>query len=180
MSAVLLERLRVGDPTALDEIALRHQRRLQAIACTVVRCPQTAEEVVQDVLFRLWTQRTALGIRGQLDHYLGRAVRNRALDRVRRHRLEARWLERQLHQVDAPRAEEPDAAADAEWDPALREALEALPPRRRDAMMLRWCEGLSYGEIARRLDVSVKTVENQIGRGLRSLREAMGVAPVRG
>jgi RNA polymerase sigma-70 factor (ECF subfamily) len=56
-------------------------------------------------------------------------------------------------------------------------ALETLPERRRAILLLRLREGLSYEEIARRLGISIKTVENQIGRGLKTLRTVLQVSP---
>ena len=73
----------------------------------------------------------------------------------------------------------PRSGAD-EWDHTVLDAVAALPPKRREAILLRWRDGLSHREIARALGVSVKTVENQIGRGLKTLREALDRSRARG
>jgi RNA polymerase sigma-70 factor (ECF subfamily) len=104
-------------------------------------------------------------------------VRNRALDHLKRRRIESRWLEQELIEVEWAHtqrlADRTDGVVIEEWGAAVREALQRLPERRRQAVLLRWRDGLSYEEIARSLHVSVKTVENQIGRGLKTLREAL-------
>jgi RNA polymerase sigma-70 factor (ECF subfamily) len=173
------ERLRAGDGAAFDELAEQHGQRLRAVARHVVGCSETAAEVVQDVLFRLWKDRESLVIREHVGGYLARAVRNRALDQVKRQRVESRWREQELLEVERDHvARLTHGAHDGSqvdgWDRAVREALDQLPARRREAVLLRWRDGLSYDEIARRLEISVKTVENQIGRALKTLRETLG------
>jgi RNA polymerase sigma-70 factor (ECF subfamily) len=56
----------------------------------------------------------------------------------------------------------------------LEAAMAALPPRLAQVMVMRWSGGLSYAEIANTLGISVKGVENQLGRGLKALRAALG------
>ena len=170
----MVKRLRAGERSAFDEIAALHGQALRATARRLLGCPETAAEVVQDVLFRLWRDREELTVREHLAGYLRRAVRNRALDQIKRRRIESRWLERETmelarHQT-AP--EGSDHADDREH--AIARALEELPPKRRQAVILRWRDGLSYQEIADRLAISVKTVENQLGRALKTLRAAVG------
>ncbi|MEO8450862.1 MAG: RNA polymerase sigma-70 factor [Gemmatimonadota bacterium] len=175
------ERLRAGDGAAFDELAEQHGQRLHAVARNVVGCSETAAEVVQDVLFRLWRDRESLIIREHVAGYLARAVRNRALDQVKRQRVESRWREQELREVERDQVERVsrgahDGVPAEAWDHAIHEALDQLPARRREAVLLRWRDGLSYDEIARRLQISVKTVENQIGRGLKALRATLGGA----
>jgi RNA polymerase sigma-70 factor (ECF subfamily) len=174
----LIGRLRAGERAAFNEIAERHGCALRATARRVVKCPETAAEVVQEVLFRLWRDREALAIREHLGAYLSRAVRNRALDHLKRQRVESRWRERMLLEATREHASRlteasSEEALDAPWDGAVQRALERLPSKRRQAILLRWRDGLSYQEIAAALGVSAKTVENQIGRGLKSLRAAL-------
>lgn len=174
----LLQRLQDSDRTAFDEIVRSHDTRLRAVAHRVVGCPDTAAEVVQDVFFRLWRDRETIEIRDHLGGYLARAVRNRALDRQKRLRLEYRWLEREV--MERERAEVERIAGSVSDSPnpdrgtQLMQALDQLPERRREIMLLRWRDGLSYAEIASRLDLSAKTVENQISRGLKTLRAMLG------
>lgn len=174
----MLQRLQDSDRTAFDEIVRSHDARLRAVAHRVVGCPDTAAEVVQDVFFRLWRDRETIEIRDHLGGYLARAVRNRALDRQKRLRLEYRWLERELIEVERAEVERvagsiTDSAA-SDRSVLVAQALDQLPSRRREIMLLRWRDGLSYNEIASRLGLSAKTVENQISRGLKTLREALG------
>jgi len=170
--ASVVARLRSGDHHAFDELAREHRADLEAVARRVIRCSEIAADIVQDVLYRLWRDRERLMIEGPLRPYLRRAVRNRALDQVKRHRVESKWREREL--VEQADALSPARDDGPDWDQAIVQALGELPAKRRQAILLRWAHDLSYQEIATRLGVSVKTIENQIGRGLKTLRAALG------
>jgi RNA polymerase sigma-70 factor (ECF subfamily) len=170
-TASVLARLRSGDHRAFDELARDHRADLEAVARRVIRCSEIAADIVQDVLYRLWRDRERLVIEGPLHPYLRRAVRNRALDQVKRHRVESKWRAREL--IERTGAVSPAREDTGDWDQAIVKALGELPARRRQAILLRWCHDLSYQEIATRLGVSVKTIENQIGRGLKTLRIAL-------
>jgi RNA polymerase sigma-19 factor, ECF subfamily len=174
-----LVRLRSGDRIAFDQIAKEHGAGLEAVARRVLRCSENAAEVVQDVLFRLWRDRERLAIEGPIGPYLRRAVRNRALDQLKRRRVESRWREREVLEQTGSVGRPADQDHSADWDRAVLSALGDLPVKRRQAILLRWCHDLSYQEIADRLCVSVKTIENQIGRGLKSLRTALGARRVK-
>jgi RNA polymerase sigma-70 factor (ECF subfamily) len=177
--APVLRQLGLSDPSAFDEISRRHGTRLKTVAERVVRCSETAAEVVQDVLLRVWRDRASIEIRGHLGGYLARAVRNRALDLHKRHRLESRWLERETaavgqverERIQAPLLGAPEDREDREERLAL--AVDRLPGKRREVILLRWRDDLSYADIARRLGISAKTVETQINRGLRALRASL-------
>jgi RNA polymerase sigma-70 factor (ECF subfamily) len=164
---------------ALAALAREHSARLRSIAERVLGCRETAAEVVQDVFLRLWQNRASVSIKGSVGGYLARAVKNRALDLAKRRRIESRWLERETADVQHAECDRVLAEArpgDGPDDRARRLglALERLPARQREVMLLRWRDDLAYAEIARRLGVSAKTVENQVGRGLKALRATLG------
>ena len=111
---------------------------------------------------------------GRLDGYLHSAVRNGAYDRLQHAALVHRW--RHGAQADAVGLARAAASAEeaiqaSEVAAAVERALAELPEKRRAVCMLRWVEGLTYAEIAARLGITEKTVETQIARGLRFLRE---------
>jgi RNA polymerase sigma-70 factor (ECF subfamily) len=131
-----------------------------------------AEEVVQDVLLELWRRRSSLVIESTLRAYLHRATRNRALNVVRHEKVTLRM---------APIAADDPAVApvgiggvvEGEIDQALHEAIAHLPARCREVFELSRVQGLRYAEIAETLGISIKTVEAQMGKALRILRERM-------
>ena len=144
---------------------------LCAYAYRYVRSRETAEEVVQDVLFRVWCRRDRM-TEVELIPYIYRSVANGAISRVRAERtMHTRdlQLEREPAQSEGPDQE--PAAGDLELE--ARRAIEALPERTRLVFLLSRDAGLTYVAIAERLGISPKTVENQIVRALRLLRAAL-------
>jgi RNA polymerase sigma-70 factor (ECF subfamily) len=136
-----------------------------------------AEDLVQDVFAKLWAGRARWKEPANVRAYLFAAVRNRMLDARRRDRVERDWVARQ------DSAEIVDAASGSEIVDEFEEdarrlelAWASLPERCRLIMHLRWRAQLSHREIADVAGVSVKAVENQLARGLRLLRRALGVS----
>lgn len=171
--ADVLGRLKAGKQDAFESVFKSYYPQLVGIAESMLRERAAAEDVVQDVMVELWRRRENIDVETSLRAYLFRAVRNRALNQLR-------------HQKVAPRAD-PDAAervsgkstdgdfATREINQALRRAVAGLPDRCRDVFELSRIQGLSYAEIARVLEISVKTVEAQMGKALRVLREELAV-----
>ena len=168
----LLAGIRQGDEDAFDAIFRAHYPPLVGVAERMLRSRAIAEEIVQDVMLELWRRRESLPIEDSLRAYLFRATRNRALNHVRHGRVER---EGQPHAAGAT-AEPPTAPStlvEEEIDTALREALGDLPDRCREVFELSRVHGLRYAEIAATLGISVKTVEAQMGKALRILRERL-------
>ncbi|HEX6536180.1 MAG TPA: RNA polymerase sigma-70 factor [Gemmatimonadaceae bacterium] len=172
----LIARIRAGDESAFERLFHRYYRELCVFASRIDRAGGAAEEIVQEVFFRIWTRREQLLPVESLSGYLYAAVRNVALNRLARAKTEDRWrASSQLDALDA-RAEAPAADADireTEMSIAIHRAIGQLPPRCREAFLLRRQRQLSYAEIAQVMGTSPKTVEIQIGKALRLLRQSL-------
>lgn len=137
----------------------------------IVFAPDVAEELVQDVFFKVWNKREQLAEIDVLRTYLLRAARNTALNHLRRQRLEQAHEEREAAKGEPVSTEATDdSASTGELTAAVNAAIDRLPPRCREVFLLSRDAGLTYGEIARELDISIKTVETQMGRALKTLR----------
>jgi len=168
----LLDLLRSGDQGAFQQIFRSHYTRLVGLAGAMLRDTAAGEEIVQDVMLELWRRRETLVIETTLQAYLFRATRNRALNVLRHARVAQRAEPLMRAESPAP-ARADDAVAEAEIQRALAAAVAALPDRCRETFELSRVHGLSYAEIARVMDISVKTVEAQMGKALRLLRERL-------
>ena len=165
----LLEHLRQGDEAAFDAIFRAWYPSLVRSAESVVRSRAVAEEVVQDVMLELWRRRESLAQESSAQAYLFRSTRNRALNHIRHERVEQK-SEPELMQRTEISASAPSHLVEEEIEAALKVAVAELPERCREVFELSRTHGLKYAEIATTLGISVKTVEAQMGKALRSLR----------
>ncbi len=168
----LLDRLRLGDHGAFEAIFRAYYAPLVGLAERMLRRRETAEEIVQDVLLEVWRRRETLVIEDSPRAYLYRATRNRALNAIRHDQM----VERSAHLVRDEAIQPPSAGSDVamkELDTAVREAVASLPDRCREVFELSRGAGLRYAEIASVMGISVKTVEAQMGKALRVLRERL-------
>lgn len=168
----LLERLRQGDETAFDAIFRAWYPSLVRAAESIVQSRAVAEEVVQDVMLELWRRRESLARDSSPQAYLFQSTRNRALNHVRHERVERRG-EPEAVGLAAVNASAPAQLVEEEIEVALRSAVSELPARCREVFELSRTHGLKYAEIATVLGISVKTVEAQMGKALRTLREKL-------
>jgi RNA polymerase sigma-70 factor (ECF subfamily) len=168
----LLERLRKGDTTAFDAIFRTWYGPLVGTAERMLRDRAVAEELVQDVLLELWRRRESLAAEGSPQAYLFQATRNRVLNHLRHLKIEQRSEpELQGDSASAPRADA--EVTQEELSVAVQDAVRSLPDRCREVFELSRVHGLKYAEIATQLGISVKTVEAQMGKALRTLRERL-------
>ena len=166
---------RADAETAFVAMVEAHYARLGAFATRLVGSRATAEDVLHEVLLRIWRRRESFSFQDPLA-YLYQAVRHEADSW---HRRQTRELRRTVGQ------ELGEAQADLRADPAgsleaddlarmVDRTVASLPPRRREIFRMQREQGLSYAEIASLLGISVKTVEIQIGYALRAIRQRLG------
>src|SRR5882672_11790750 len=166
---VWADRIRAGDTDAFEALYRRYWERLYAFAYRYLRSKEDAEEIVQEVFFRIWRGREHWVPAGAVRNYLYLAVRNSARDRLERAAVARR---RRISQREPAVEAQPDLEA-ADLVAAVERALTELPAKRAEVCKLRLVGELSYAQIAQRLGISEKTVETQLARGLKFLRERL-------
>ena len=173
----LVERIRQGDRRAFERGFRRHYEALCRFARGYVDRLSVAEDLVQEVFLDVWTERRRLkDVERSLKAYLYGMTRHRALKHLRRERVRTEGAARGDLRRAVPAAV-PDEADDAlhheELERRAQQAIDALPERRRQIFLLSRRHEMTYAEIAEALDISVKTVETQMSRALRFLRERL-------
>jgi RNA polymerase sigma-19 factor, ECF subfamily len=168
----LLDRLKKGDTAAFDTIFRTWYGPLVGTAERMLRDRAVAEELVQDVMLELWRRRETLTPDGSAQAYLFQATRNRVLNHLRHLRIEQR-SEPDVRGESSATPQADAVLAQQELDVAVQEAVRSLPDRCREVFELSRVHGLKYAEIANALGISVKTVEAQMGKALRTLRERL-------
>ncbi len=145
--------------------------KLCAYANLFLNDPDAAEDVVQEVFFKLWKNREELEIQTNLKSYLFRAVRNGCMNLIEH--IQVRDSYKVVNEEDIKDAESRyiDEAIVSELEEKIRETIEQLPTERRKIFIMSRFDGLKYREIADQLGISVKTVENQMYQALKFLRD---------
>lgn len=142
-------------------------------ASSIVHDHKMAQDVVQDVFAKLWDKRESISITSGEKSYLFSAVKNRSLEMLRKKKLES-----QISNADIVQAQEAVTIEDTADKYMLKEALYSsirqLPPKCQEIFVMNKINGLTYREISEELEISVKTVENHIGKAYRVLRELLG------
>ncbi|MBN8684551.1 MAG: RNA polymerase sigma-70 factor [Chitinophagales bacterium] len=160
-----------GDETALRHIFKAYYRPLLADAWRLVPDRSVCEDLVQEVFVELWRKREELSIHSSLRAYLRRAVVNRAINHLK---SDKRFVgEEYLPQGDTetPEAAQEQALAQEIQESRIHEAIAQLPEKCRVVFVLSRFEHKSHKEIAEILDISTKTIENQITKAMKMLRE---------
>lgn len=150
-----------------------HYSGLCAYANQFLHDPDAAEEVVQEIMFRIWTNRSTLVISISMKSYLFRAVRNGCMNVLKHQKVRQEYTaskEQDAHDYQQSREDE---LIITELEEKIREAIDHLPMERRKVFIMSRYDGMTYNQIAEKLGISVKTVENQMGKALKSLREEL-------
>lgn len=171
----LFSRLRVGEATALDELFRRYYIDLCQVALRFVNNEQEAEDIVQELFVSIWEKRESQrDDLGSVKAYLRRAARNRSLNYLRdRKRIPVDDVE---VPITIAALEQADGALEqSELREKIHGAIDALPERCRLVFVMSKMEDMSHKEIASALNISPKTVENQMTRAYKYLRKWLSV-----
>lgn len=158
------------DRHTFEDIFREHHAAAMAFAVHYTGSVHEAEEVVQQVFLRLWEKRDTIDIAGATRSYLLAAIRNTAISNWRKEtvRQEKEHAAGAMH----PEGIQPDSPA-WELERLYQDALEALPERCREVFILSRQQQLKYHEIASVMNISVKTVENQMGKALKIMHKEL-------
>jgi RNA polymerase sigma-70 factor (ECF subfamily) len=171
------DRIRANDARGLEALFHLYYDPLCRFAEVYVRSPTDAEDLVQGVFVQLWDQRERWVLRGSVQAYLYTAVRNAALNMLKHWLVERRAFEGEdaIPRIGMPeRMPTPhEDAVGHELEQAIDRAIASLPERYRLVITLRAQHQLTVPEIARILDLPVKTAETRAARAVQALRGAL-------
>jgi RNA polymerase sigma-70 factor (family 1) len=166
----IVEAIRSGDERVYETIFRQYYPLLCRYAYSVLQDYDESEEVVQAMFLNVWERRSGLQISTSLKAYLYQAVHNRCLNQIKHRQVRAVY-QQHVELEPVPTALSPVQAVVAdELSGRLQQAIAQLPEQCRRVFELSRFEELKYQEIADQLGISIKTVENQIGKALRILR----------
>ena len=169
----LMECLSQDNRKAFEYIFRTYYQDLCRFGVTYVKDPDVSEELVQQIFINIWERRYELTISTSMKSYLFTAVRNKSFNYLKLQ------LPKEQKKVDvdnvgfADTFNKEDDIVFEDLKVYVANAIDALPTKCKTIFNLSRNSGLTYKEIAEELDISVKTVENQIGIALKKLREQL-------
>ncbi|HEY5469534.1 MAG TPA: RNA polymerase sigma-70 factor [Bacteroidales bacterium] len=166
-------RIRQGDVKQFESLFRSSYASLVRYAKTLIKDQDSAEEIVQDLFFRLWQDKEKIKIESSLNGYLFRSVHNKCLHYIEHNRV----VERHAEEISARQRDSQETPSDIlhykELQARVAKILERLPERCGRVFCMSRFEGLKYSEIAEKLSVSIKTVESNMGRALKEFRKEL-------
>jgi RNA polymerase sigma-70 factor (ECF subfamily) len=157
------------DSSEFERLFKEYFKALMAFSRRILGDEDDAREVVHQVFIKLWEKRNEIDLSTSLKSYLFTSVHNRSLNVIRdRKKFSSEEVPENAGEWDV------SAQIEAmELEEKIREAIEDLPEKCREIFELNRFNGLRYNEIAEQLQISVKTVENQMSKALRILRDQL-------
>ncbi|WP_177222921.1 RNA polymerase sigma-70 factor [Chitinophaga sp. YR627] len=159
------------DSALLEQYFLEYFEVLHSYAHTILKDNDEAKDAVQAVFIQLWQKRESLQIRQSVRAYLYAATHNHCLNHIKSRKIRRKHYDRfasGASSISITDIEQQIVFADMKKE--VLEAMKALPDKCREIFFKSRFEEKSYSEIATELQISVKTVEAQMGKALRTLR----------
>lgn len=142
-------------------------------AYTYLHDRDAAEEIVQSTFLNVWEKGDGLVIHTAIKPYLYAMVRNGCLNMIKHEKVKQQHTDLELAVADRSIESVAHTVMAAELEDKIQQAMEKLPQQCRLVFKLSRFEELKYAEIAEHLEISIKTVENQMGKALRIMREEL-------
>jgi RNA polymerase sigma-70 factor (ECF subfamily) len=162
-----------GDKIAFEKAFRAFYAALCNYALSLVKDKDESEEVVQNVFFNIWNKRTALQVSGSLKSYLYRSVHNECLNKIKHVKMKTTYAEDYRKNASGSFDNAADHLHAKELGQKINTAIDSLPEQCGNVFKLSRFENLKYNEIAQHLNISIKTVENHMGKALKILREQL-------
>jgi RNA polymerase sigma-70 factor (ECF subfamily) len=142
--------------------------------CKYLQDRGDVEDVVQEVLVKLWQNKEKIHLQKDVKFYLFTSVKNKAIELIRSRKRKGEILDtlKPEKNFEEPVGEEVDSTILKE---KLYNSIRQLPPKCQEIFVMNKVNGLTYNEISEELNISPKTVDNQMRRAFKLLREKFGI-----
>ncbi len=166
----ILDSIKAGNVVVFEQVFKQYYSRLCNYAAGILNDADEAEEVVQQIMINLWEKRNTLEITSSFKSYLYRAVHNAALNKIRQSKVRQLYSIEKVYEGEGFAEQASHKIIKSELEQQILNSINKLPEQCRLVFKLSRFEEMKYSEIAAHLDISVKTVENHMGKALKLLR----------
>ena len=178
---IAVEELKNGNKNTFERIFKTYYRALCFYAEGMIGEKEAAEDIVSDFFLKLWDNRAIIYITTSLQAYLYKGVHNNCLKYLEHLKVLRQYREHAQYMIDNQDLFQSQTdnnpltlLTSNETVAEIEKAIDALPAQCKEVFTLARLEGLSYQEIAEKLDISINTVRTQITRAITKLRESLG------
>lgn len=166
----MTDTLTIYDNSTFEHLFKAHYKELHAYAGVMLRDMDMAEEIVQGMFLRFWEKRELLNVQTSIKAYLYKCVYNDSMNYLKHQKVKTKYHDFAAYTMNNEYEPASSRVELSELEIKLQEALNELPEACRTIFQMSRFEELKYREIAEQLDLSIKTVENQMGKALKILR----------
>jgi len=156
--------------TEFETLFKSHYSELCAYANKYLNDLAAAEETVQSLFVKLWETKEQIAFQKSVRAYLFTAIRNACFNQIRHIKIREEYKEYNKKEMEKNTYTVNDEYQAIELEQEIRRSIDRLPEGRRRIFILSRFEGLKYKEIAEKLKISIKTVENQMGSAIKHLK----------
>ena len=167
----LVKKLKDGDSFAFEVLFYKYRNKIKGFALKIVPAQIDPEEIVQEVFVRVWLKKDAIDPEKDFQSYLFSIAKHLVLDHLKSAVNRKLYFVGEHFQQDLLVEDGLDASISEETEEKLQKLINEIPERRREIFRLSRFEGLSYKQIAERLNISENTVDSQIRNALAFLRK---------
>lgn len=172
----LMRELAAGSQAAFRAIFMRYYPKVRYFICGLLKSEEDAEDLTQELFAKLWANRVAFGEVRNLGVYLFVLSRNMTYNYIEARRVRMERLQERSYTEEDDRSPHEDLVA-KDLRLLVEMVVENLPPQRRLIYQLSRVAGLSNAEIAEKLGLQKKTVENHLNLALKELRKVLLLLP---
>jgi len=166
----IFTRIKEGDEIAFNKLFNAYYVSLCFFSVKFIADMDLARSIVQQLFVDIWMKRENLKVNHSLKSYLYHAVRNKSIDYLRKEKFKTEITDSIKETYQAPFS---DLLEEAELNDRINRSINKLPEKCREIFILCRFDGLKYKQIANKLNISVKTVEMQMGIALKKIRQCL-------
>jgi len=170
---IIIRQFKQGDHHSFQVLYERYAPKLYAFSKKYLQSSEEAEEIVQEVFLRIWQKRSNIDETQSFSAYVIQAAKYRIFNGFRKKVNEQAYIDFQVFSDDSSKN---FTELDVDYRDVkikVERAISAMPPKRQEIFRLSREQGLKNKEIADQLEISIKTVENQMGQALKFLRDEL-------
>jgi len=167
---ILIAKIKQNDYQVFNHLFFKYYASLCSYVTTIVEDSSVSEDIVQNLFVKFWSDRKKIIIHTNIEHYLFKAAKNGAFNYLRSEANRKKAIKK-LEITDCLEVEE--CLTQEEFLYKLEECINQLPERSKEVFLLSRYEELKQKEIAEKLNISVKTIKNQIWKSLKYLKSCL-------